>query len=254
MGERVKGKRALIVGSGGIGGASALKLHDEGASIALIDSEQDAVDRTSKLLTQSGRKGPVFAKAADMGDPHIAKAMVNEAASELGGLDTVIHAAAAREPTATTEELSLEDWDLCLRVNLSSVFYLCKFTIPHLRAAGGGVIVTIASQFGSVATAGRPAYHATKGAVIQLSRAVAIETVNDNIRAVTISPGAVETDRLLARHKTFEAVRERLVPNHPIGRLAQPEEIANAVLFVASDEASFMTGSDVIIDGGYTAV
>ena len=252
MSGRVKNRRVIIVGSGGIGGASARRLYEEGAHVGLVDVEQEAVDQTAESL--SGGSGKVFSLALDIGNPEAASEAVDRTSAALGGLDAVVHAAAAREPTATAEEMTIENWNEVLRINLSSVFFLCKFSIPHLRAAGGGAIVTIASQFGSVATVGRPAYHATKGAVIQLSRAVAVENASSNIRAITISPGAIETNRLLARHKTFEKVRERLVPNHPIGRLGQPEEIANAVLFAVSDEASFMTGSDVIIDGGYTAV
>ena len=150
--------------------------------------------------------------------------------------------------------MEFENWNEALRVNLTSMFLLCKYAIPHLRAAGGGVIINIASQLGSVVTPGRAGYHATKGAVIQLTKAIAIETAKDNIRAVTVSPGAVETNRLLARFHTTDKMRELMVPHHPIGRLAQPEDIAGAALFVASDDAAFMTGADLIIDGGYTAV
>lgn len=253
MTGRLEGKLALIAGGGGgIGGATARRFHAEGAGVGILDADREAAERTAASLPDGN--GAVFALDADIGDPDAARAAVDRAASELGGLDIVVHSAAAREPTATVEELSIEDWNEAVRVNLTSMFLLCKFALPHLRARGGGVIVNIASQFGSVATAGRPAYHATKGAAIQLTRAIAVENAARNVRAVTVSPGAVETDRLLARHKTFEKVRERLVPNHPIGRLGQPEEIASAVLFAASEEASFMTGSDLIVDGGYTAV
>lgn len=252
MAGRLQGKRAIIVGSGGgIGGATALRFNEEGARVAVVDADGGAAERTADRLRGGGK---VWWHAADIGDPAAASDAVEGAATALGGLDVVVHSAAAREPTATVEELAVEDWNEVVRVNLTSMFYLCKYAIPHLRAAGGGVIVNVASQFGSVATSGRPAYHATKGAAIQLTRAVAVENAADNIRAVSVSPGAVETGRLLARHKTFENVRKRLVPSHPIGRLGQPEEIASAILFAASDEAAFMTGSDMLVDGGYTAV
>ncbi|MFT5487069.1 MAG: NAD(P)-dependent dehydrogenase (short-subunit alcohol dehydrogenase family), partial [Alphaproteobacteria bacterium] len=137
---------------------------------------------------------------------------------------------------------------------LTGIFLLCKHAIPHLRASGGGVIVNIASQLGTAVTSGRPAYHATKAAVIHLTKAIAIENAADNIRAVTVSPGAIETNRLLARYDDMQTVRDLLTPAHPIGRLGLPEDIAGAVLFAASDDAAFMTGTDLIVDGGYTAV
>ena len=255
MGGRVEGKKALIVGGGGgIGGATARRFHAEGASVAIVDVDPEAGARMAEELRDGPGSGSVLALATDIGHAEAAKEAVDRAAAELGGLDVTVHSAAARESTATVEELAVEEWHEVVRVNLTSMFYLCKYALPHLRAAGGGVIVNIASQFGSVATSGRPAYHATKGAVIQLTRALAVENAADGIRAVSVSPGAIETNRLLARHKTFERVRERLVPGHPIGRLGQPEEIASAILFAASDEAAFMTGSDLLVDGGYTAV
>ena len=249
MAGRLEGRRAVIVGgAGGIGSAIVRRFFAEGATVAVVD-----VGDALKAADFPGG-GKVFPLAADVSDPEALKAAVEDAAKALGGLDTVVHSAAAREPVATVEKLSITDWEDAVRVNLTSAFLLAKYTIPHLRAAGGGVIVVIASQLGSVVTPARPAYHATKGALIQLTKAIAVENAKDNIRAVTVSPGAIETSRLTFRGRTMEQVREALVPNHPIGRLGQPEEIANAVLFAASDEASFMTGSDMIVDGGYTAV
>lgn len=255
MAGKLEGRRALIVGGGGgIGGAIAARFHEEGASIAIVDVSENAAIRKAEELNAAPGGGKVLSLANDIGAPEVAKSTVDTVASAFGGLDITVHSAAAREPTATVEELDIADWNEALRVNLTSMFLLCKYALPHMKAGGRGVIVNIASQLGSVVTPGRPAYHATKGAVIQLTRAIAVENAKENIRAVTISPGAIETDRLLARHNTFEAVRERLAPLHPIGRLGQPEEIAGAALFVASDDASFMTGVDMIVDGGYTAV
>lgn len=255
MAGKLEGKRTLVIGGGGgIGSAIARRFHAEGAHVAVIDVDAAAADRTVSALGDGDGGGTVFSLGIDIGDPESAKSTVDAVAGKFGGLDITVHSAAAREPTGTVEELSFDDWNEAIRVNLSSMFLLCKYAIPHMRAAGGGVIVNIASQLGSVVTPGRPAYHATKGGVIQLTKAIAIECARDNIRAVTVSPGAIETDRLLVRHDTMEEVRERLTPMHPIGRLGQPEEIAGAVLFAASDDASFMTGADLIVDGGYTAV
>jgi NAD(P)-dependent dehydrogenase (short-subunit alcohol dehydrogenase family) len=255
MAGKLEGKRTLVVGGGGgIGGAIARRFHAEGAHVAVIDVDAAAADRMVSVLGDEDGGGTVFPLAVDIGDPETAQAAVDAVVGKFGGLDVTVHSAAARDPGATVENLDFEDWNEAIRVNLSSMFLLCKYAIPHLRAAGGGVIVNIASQLGSVVSPGRPAYHATKGGVIQLTKAIAIECVKDNIRAVTVSPGAIETDRLLARYSTMDEVRKRLTPGHPIGRLGQPEEIAGAVLFAASDDASFMTGADLIVDGGYTAV
>jgi NAD(P)-dependent dehydrogenase (short-subunit alcohol dehydrogenase family) len=249
MAGRLQGRRAVVVGgAGGIGSAIVRRFVAEGARVAVVDVA-DALKAAD--LPGAGTAVPL---AADVSNPAALKDAVDGAAKAIGGLDTVVHSAAAREPVATVEALSFEDWEDAVRVNLTSAFLLAKYAIPHLRAAGGGAIVVIASQLGSVVTAGRPAYHATKGGLIQLTKAIAVENAKDNIRAVTVSPGAVETGRLTFRGRTMEQVREALVPNHPIGRLGRPEDIANAVLFAASDEASFMTGSDMIVDGGYTAV
>jgi NAD(P)-dependent dehydrogenase (short-subunit alcohol dehydrogenase family) len=255
MTGKLEGRKAVIVGGGGgIGGAIAHRFYAEGASVGIVDVNAAAAESRAEELRNAPGTGRVFSLGIDIGDPEAAKKAVEDTANALGGLDTTVHSAATREPTATAEDMEIEHWNEALRVNLTSMFLLCKHAIPHLRNAGGGVIINIASQLGSVVTPGRPAYHATKGAVIQLTKAIAIENTQDNIRAVTISPGAIETDRLLARHNSIETIREKLTPGHPIGRLGQPEDIAGAALFVASDDAAFMTGSDLIVDGGYTAV
>ena len=150
--------------------------------------------------------------------------------------------------------MPLETWQKVVDVNLTGMFLVCKHAIPHLQARGGGRIINISSTFGSVAWPQRPAYMATKAAVKQLSRSIALDFAKDNIRANSISPGATETNRLLARTPTMEQVRERMIPLHPIGRLGQPEDIAAAAVFLASDESSFVTGADLFVDGGFTAV
>ena len=255
MTKKLEGRRAIVIGGGGgIGGAIARRFYAEGASVAVIDANESATDQRAAELEAAIGDGQVLCRTIDIGDPGAAEQTVEETAEAFGGLDITVHSAASRDPTAVTEYTEIENWNEALRVNLTSMFLLCKYAIPHLRNAGGGVIINIASQLGSVVTPGRPAYHATKGAVIQLTKAIAIENAQDNIRAVTISPGAIETDRLLARHNSIDTIREKLTPAHPIGRLGQPDDIAGAAVFVASDDARFMTGSDLIIDGGYTAV
>ena len=146
------------------------------------------------------------------------------------------------------------EWNRVLAVNLTGVFLVCKYGIPRLVQAGGGSIVIIASQLGQVVVPRRPAYVTSKAALIQLARSMALDHAKDGVRVNTLSPGAIETNRLIFRYGDMEEARKALVPLHPIGRLGQPDEIANGALFLASDESSFMTGADLVMDGGYTCV
>ena len=131
---------------------------------------------------------------------------------------------------------------------------MSRAALPHMIAGRNGNIIHIASQMGHVGAPGRPAYCAAKGALIQLAKAMALDHAAQGIRVNSLSPGAIETRRMLLRHGTMDAARAASVPKHPIGRLGQPQEIANAALFLASDASSFMTGADLLVDGGYTAL
>jgi NAD(P)-dependent dehydrogenase (short-subunit alcohol dehydrogenase family) len=151
-------------------------------------------------------------------------------------------------------ELDEAAWDRVIRVNLTGAFLMARATIPAMIARGGGSVILIASQLGRVASPGRPAYCATKGALIQLAKVLAVDHAAQGIRANTLSPGAVETRRMLRRWKTMDEARAVMGPKHLLGRLGQPDEIARAAVSLASDASSFMTGADLLIDGGYTAV
>ena len=228
-------KVAFVTAAGGaIAGATACRFSMEGAAVYCVDIDNDTVAQTVATITEDG--GQATASHCDVTD------------------DIVFNAAAAQEPNATVETMSLETWNEVVDVNLTGMFLVCKYAIPHLRETGGGSIINIASTFGHIAWPERPAYMATKGAVRQLSRSIALDFAGDGIRANSISPGAIETPRLLHRTPTMEQVRERMVPLHPIGRLGQPEDIANAALYLASDQSNFVTGSDMLVDGGFTAI
>ena len=136
-----------------------------------------------------------------------------------------MNGAAAREPVANVVELDLADWEHAMRVNLTGIFLMCKYAIPKIAAAGGGSVINVASQLGSVVVPNRPAYVTSKAATIQLSKSMALDFAKDNVRVNSLSPGATETGRLLAHYQTMEAVRRALVPLHPIGRLGQPEDL-----------------------------
>lgn len=250
---RLDGKAAVITGAGGgIGGAIARRFAAEGCSVACLDLNDRAAARTADAVRERG--GSAVAIECDVREARGVERAIETAAQALGKLDVLVNTAATDDPIGDTVELSEGDWNRAMAVNLTGVFLVCKYGIPKLRAAGGGSIVIVASQLGQVVVPRRPAYVTTKAALIQLARSMALDHARERIRVNTISPGAIETDRLLRRYGTIEAVRAALVPQHPIGRLGQPEEIANGALFLASEEASFMTGADLVMDGGYTCL
>ncbi|MBK19700.1 MAG: short-chain dehydrogenase [Rhodospirillaceae bacterium] len=247
------GKAAFVTAAGGgIAGAIARRFGAEGAAVCCVDVVEETVAKTAADIEAAG--GKAISKICNVADEEAVKKTVDDAASELGLLNVVVNAAATSEPLHTVANMPLEVWQDVLDVNLTGMFLVAKHAIPHMQAAGGGQFINISSTFGHIAWPQRPAYMATKGAVRQLSKSIALDFAEDNIRANSILPGAIETNRLLSRTPTMEQVREKMVPLHPIGRLGQPEDIANAAAFLASDESSFMTGSDVFVDGGFTAV
>jgi len=151
-------------------------------------------------------------------------------------------------------ETDLATWNKVVAVNLTSAFLMSRAVLPRMIAAGGGSIIHIASQLGSVGAPERAAYCATKGALIQLAKAMAAELAPQKVRVNTLSPGAIETRRLEFRYGDMARARAAIASKHLVDRLGQPEEIAAAALFLASDASSFMTGADLVVDGGYNAV
>ena len=247
------GKVALIVGAAtGIGRAIALEFAAAGAAIVCADLDEGGARTTATTIERAG--GRALARRSDVTLAADAQADVAAAVTAFGGLDALVFGAATHEPTATVLQLAEADWNRTLAVNLTGAFLASKAALPALITRGGGAIIFIASQLGRVGTQGRPAYCATKGALIQLAKVMAADHARDGVRVNTLSPGAVETSRLLHRFGDMAAARAALGPKHLLGRLGQPEEIARAALFLASDASSFVTGADLLVDGGYTAV
>ena len=247
------GKAALVSGAGGgIGRAISLAFVEAGAAVACCDVDMPSLEETVRLARDAG--GHAIAERCDVaveGDTLAAAAAANQA---FGRLDILVSGAAPHDPSGTVMETTLADWEKVLAVNLTGSFLLSRAALPLMTAARGGSIIFIASQLGRVGSPGRAAYCATKGALIQLAKVMAADHAAQNIRVNTLSPGAVETQRMLHRYGSFEAAREQMGPKHLLGRLGRPQEIAAAAVFLASDAASFVTGSDLLIDGGYTAV
>jgi NAD(P)-dependent dehydrogenase (short-subunit alcohol dehydrogenase family) len=242
---RLDGKPAIVVGAAlGIGRAIALAFADAGAKVACLDIDDAAASETAARIKSAS--GTAMAHRCDVTSEASIADAVKAAIAAHGGPRVLVNGAAMREPTGTIVDLEPADWNRAIAVNLSGADLMAN--------GGGGSIIHIASQMGRVGAAGRGVYCATKGALIQLAKVMAVDHARENIRVNTLSPGAIETERVSFRYGSMADARAQAVPKHPIGRLGQAEEIARAALYLASDASSFMTGSDLLIDGGYTAV
>ncbi|HTT81502.1 MAG TPA: SDR family oxidoreductase [Stellaceae bacterium] len=253
MSARLTGRAALIAGAGGgICRAIALAFAREGAAVVSADIDADAAAETARLVVAAG--GRALAQCCDVTSEAATKAAAEAARLAFGRLDILVSGAAPYDPSGSVLEIGLADWQRVLDINLTGAFLLSRAALPPMIAGGGGSIIFIASQLGRVGSAGRAAYCATKGALVQLAKVMAIDHAAENVRVNTLSPGAVETERLLRRYGSFAAANEALGPKHLTARLGRPDEIAEAAVFLASDAASFVTGSDLLVDGGYTAI
>ena len=250
--QRLEGRAAVISGAGrGIGAAIARAFTAEGAEVQCLDIDATGAEAVASELNDAG--GHARAARCDVRDSASVRAGVEAAVEAFGGLDIVVANAAALTPDAPVDALSVEDWRDALDVNLTGAFLLCKHAMPHLRARESGSVILIASQLGRVGLGGQAAYCATKGALVQLAKVMALDHAAEGIRVNTLSPGGTATARIGKRFGSIERAEAEWGPRHPIGRLGRPEEIAAAAVFLASDESSFMTGTDLLIDGGYTA-
>jgi len=243
MNHSLQGKAAIVTGAaGGIGGAIAKAFKDAGAQVACVDLVVDKIGREYLPIR------------CDVSSEPETKAAVATIAKTLGGVHVLVNAAAMRDPTATVTDLDLAAWNKVFAVNVGGAYLMSRWAIPHMVKAGGGSIIHIASQLGTVGTPGRVAYCSTKGALITMAKAMAADHAAQKIRVNTLSPGAVETERMPLRFGTMKKARQVMGPKHLLGRLGLPEEIAAAALFLAADASSLMTGSNLLVDGGYNAV
>jgi NAD(P)-dependent dehydrogenase (short-subunit alcohol dehydrogenase family) len=244
----LEGKVALVTGAaGGIGAAIVALFRTAGARVLALDINADALSRAF-ADTES-----VKTRCCDATREEDVQAAVTAAASMFSRIDILVNGVACDEPSGTVVELSPAVWDRTFAANVRSAFLMSRAVVPVMARSGGGSIIHIASQLGRVGTARRPAYCATKGALIQLAKAMAIDHAAERIRVNALSPGAVATGRLARRYGDLQAASAALAGLHLLGRLAEPKEIACAALFLASDQASFITGSDFLVDGGYAA-
>jgi NAD(P)-dependent dehydrogenase (short-subunit alcohol dehydrogenase family) len=247
------GKAALVVGAAnGIGRATCLTFAEAGASVVCADIDEAGARATATAAEKGG--GRALAARLDVTDLASCGTVVAAATDRFGGLDVLMFGAAVRAPAAKVPDLDPAVWEQELRVNLTGAFLTCKAAIPAMIRRGGGSIILIASQLGRVASPERAAYCATKGALVQLAKVMAVDHAADRIRVNSLSPGPIGTERLVWRYGSLQAARQAMAGKQLLKRLGEPEEIARAALFLASDASSFMTGADLLVDGGYTAV
>lgn len=248
---RLKGKKAIITGAGaGIGRSISIFFAREGASVICIDLNGETNRETTDIILKAG--GTAIPIEADVANEQTFIDAVAIAKNEFGGLTTLVSNAIFDLPYVPITEISTEGWMRTMDVNLNATYFFCKHAIPVIDETGGGSIILVASQLGQVARPGRPWYCAQKGGMINLARALALDHAKQNIRVNSLSPGPVETGRYVKNFKNAEEARENNFTL--LERLGTPDEIAPGAVFLASDESSFMTGSDLLIDGGYTAV
>lgn len=250
----LSGKVAIVTGAGrGIGEATAARFAEEGAAVACVDVNREAVELVATLIQEGG--GEAVAIEADISTEEGNAAMVEATISRLGGLD-VLHANAAVQYLARIDETPAAEIDRLYATNLRGASLGIKHAIPRLRERGGGSIILTASVLGLVGDPDLPAYGAMKGGVRALCRAVATAHGPENIRCNTICPADVETEmniEFFDHQPDPEAARREIMDRYPLHRFASPRDVANVAVFLASDEASYLSGIDVLVDGGLLA-
>ncbi|MCA3263092.1 MAG: SDR family oxidoreductase [Telmatospirillum sp.] len=251
---KLAGKTAIVTGAGsGIGRASALLFAAEGAKLAVVD--RDAAGAAATVASIAAAGGVAKAFVADVAAPEAAAPVVDYVRGTWGRID-ILMCAAGFSCGGTVETTALEDWNAVFAANVGGTWLWAKAAIPAMRAAGGGAILTVSSQLALAGGRGNSAYIAAKGALLSLTRTMALDFAADKIRVNALVPGAIDTPLLargMARSADPAAMRERVRQRHALGRIGTVDEVARAALFLASDDSSFTTGTALAVDGGWLA-
>ncbi len=251
---KLAGKTAVVTGGGsGIGRAIATLFAKEGARLAVVDRDENGAATTCAAITAAGGEARAF--LCDVGDEAAVAGTAAQILAAFGGIDVLV-TAAGFSCGGTVLTTSREDWDAVFRTNVGGTWLWARAAIPAMQKQGGGAIITIASQLALAGGRGNTAYIAAKGAILSLTRTMALDFAGDGIRVNAIAPGAIDTPMLarsFGRHADPQAVRETSRKRHALQRFGKPEEIAEAALYLASDGARFTTGSTLVVDGGWLA-
>jgi len=252
MSSRLKGKTAIVTGAGsGIGRACALALAREGARVALAGRRQQRLEALAREIGDSSLPIP-----ADVSRKDDVERVVAKTVDHFGRLDVLLNNAGVLH-IGNVEQISEEQWDETFNINVRGLWLFSRAVLPHMRKAGGGSIINMASVLGLNGARNRAVYAPSKGAVVLLTKCMAIDHGPENIRVNAICPSFVETDltaTVVAKAPNPATVRTERIAVHPIGRLGQPEDIAGLAVYLASDESSWVTGATFPVDGGYLAV
>jgi NAD(P)-dependent dehydrogenase (short-subunit alcohol dehydrogenase family) len=254
--KRVEGKVAVVTGGAlGIGKESALMLARHGAKVAVTDINDEEGKKAAAEIEATGGIGKYWHLDTSRED-NVAEVFA-DIVREFGSIDILVNNAGIAGVNKPTHEITREEWDRVMGVNVNGVFYCTKHAVPAMQKAGGGSIINLSSIYGIIGAADLPPYHASKGAVRLMTKNDALIYARDNIRVNSIHPGFIWTPLVeqLAQDSPegAEVFRKSLDSRHPIGHVGEPDDVAYGVLYLASDESKFITGSELVIDGGYTA-
>jgi NAD(P)-dependent dehydrogenase (short-subunit alcohol dehydrogenase family) len=250
--RRYEGKVAFVTGAGsGIGRATALAFASEGASVAIADISEKGNQDTASKVEQLGAR--VLAVKCDVSRTEDVRAALDRTFATFGRLDAAFNNAGSEQPVTNIADLSEDEWDRIIRINLRSVFLCMKYEIPLMLRTGGGAIVNTSSGAGVMAIRGQAAYCAAKFGVTSISKVAALENAKSNIRVNALCPGIIDTEMIGRFTGNTPEGRARVIAQEPVGRMGRPEEIAATVLFLCSDEAPFCTGHALVVDGGQTS-
>ena len=254
--DRVAGKVAIVTGGAlGIGRSSCLLLAREGATVAVTDVLDERGRNTARGIQSAGGKAEFW--HLDVAQEANVERVFAEIKAKFGRVDVLVNNAGISGVNKPTHEVTEAEWDALMAVNVKGVFFCTKHVIPYLKAGGGGSIINLSSIYGIVGAGDVPPYHASKGAVRLMTKNDAIIYAPDKIRVNSIHPGFIWTPMVenfaAALPVAMEEARKAMAAKHPLGHLGEPEDVAWGIVFLASDESKFVTGSELVIDGGYTA-